>query len=276
MPARQLILWLGSISLLGCFHQPVNQTSTLRIKGSDTMLVLMENLAQGYMMSHPNMSIYIEGGGTASGINALIEGDINICAASRLLLPEESRRVSQKYESVGFLSRIAKDALSIYVHPDNPIKDFSLKQLKMIFSGQIKNWREIGGQDREIVVLIRPPNSGTYQYFKEHILQEQSYYSNALTIPTTQRIVDEVLQNIAAVGYGGIAYGPEIIHCQVNGISPSPDNVRFDLYPISRYLYLYTLRKPQNLEKEFIDWIMSTDGQKIVQETGYIPIWSVE
>ena len=239
------------------------------------MLVLMENLAQVYMMSHPKISIYVEGGGTASGVTALIAGHINICSASRLLLPEESSQLSQKHQSVGYYTRIAKDALSVYIHPDNPIKDITLKQLKLIFSGQIRNWREIGGNDQKIVVLIRPPNSGTHQYFKEHILQDQYYSGEALTIPTTQMIVDKVMEDSSAVGYGGIAYGLENIHSRINGISPSEDNVRFDLYPISRYLYLYTIRKPQSPEREFIDWIISGEGQFIVQRTGYIPIWPV-
>ena len=276
MSIYRFVTWILTITVLGCFHVPAKKSVTLRIKGSDTMLVLVENLARTYMMSYPNISIYVEGGGTASGMNALIEGKIDICSASRLLLSEESSRISEKHQSVGYHTRVAKDALSIYVHPENPIKDITLKQLKLIFSGQIKNWEEIGGYDLPLAVLIRPPNSGTYQYFKEHILQDQYYSSRALTIPTTQKIVDKVMQNMDAVGYGGIAYGPEEIHCRVNGIKPSADNVRFDLYPISRYLYLYTIRKSVGPVREFIDWIMTIEGQTIVQKTGYISIWAVE
>jgi phosphate transport system substrate-binding protein len=268
------INWLLIFVIIGCNPVPVKKSETFRIRGSDTMLVLMENLARNYMMTHLNKAIYVEGGGTASGIDALIEENIDICSASRLLLPEESNRLSKKHQSVGYYTRVAKDALSIYVHPKNFIKDITLKQLKLIFSGQIKNWKEIGGYDRQIAVVIRPPNSGTYQYFKEHILQDQNYSNQAITLPTTQQIVDRVMQDMNAIGYGGIAYGPENIHCRINGIRPSADNVRFDLYPISRYLYLYTISKPTGHIGEFIDWIMTAEGQSIVQETGYISILS--
>jgi len=273
---QRLLIWLFIFTLTGCIPIGPRKSATLRIKGSDTMLLVMEKLAQVYMMNNPNTSIYVEGGGTAGGIEALIEGNVDICSASRLLLPGESRRISQKYQSVGYYARVAKDALSVYVHPENPIKDITLKQLKLIFSGQITNWDEVGGFDHAILLLIRPPNSGTYQYFKEHILQDLDYSREALTITTTQEIVNRVMQDSAAIGYGGIAYGPDNIHSRINGIKPSMDNVRFDLYPISRYLYLYTIRKPKGTQREFIDWIITKEGQTIVQNTGYISIWAVD
>lgn len=259
-----------------CFLLPSNRIPVLRIKGSDTMQILMHNLAKEFMTTHPGISIRVEGGGTASGVNALIEGTIEICSASRLLKAEEISRIAEKYRSVGVYSIIAKDALSVYVHPANPVKNLTLKQLKQIFTGEISSWAEVGGTDSEIHLVIRPPNSGTNSYFREHVLENAPYSPQAMIIPTTQQIVATIMQDSLAIGYGGIAFGPAEIHCQVNGINPSIDNVRYDLYPISRYLYLYTLQKPKGLAREFIDWTISLEGQRIIQQTGFISLWAIE
>jgi phosphate transport system substrate-binding protein len=261
---------------VSCSQVPPQSSKTLYIKGSDTMLPLLENLAVAYMTIHPDFSIYVEGGGTASGVAALIDGEADICSASRLLLPREASMISKRYRSVGVYSIIAKDALSIYVHQDNPVKDLTLKQLKQIFSGEIQNWQEVGGENLPIKVFIRPPNSGTNLYFMDHILDNREYASNAETIPTTSKIIETIQANIKAIGYGGIAYGPSEIHILVDGIRASEDNVRYDLYPISRYLYLYTIKKPKGKTRFFIDWILQKEGQQIVKESGFISLLPVE
>lgn len=261
------------IFLLGCTHYPHSNKSTIRIKGSDTMLILNRRWAESYMATHPGISIYVEGGGTATGAEALINGKIDICAASRPLTSDEIRPLAERYGKIGISFLVAKDALSIYVNPANPIKDITLNQAKEIFSGRIRNWKFIGGNDEEIKVFIRPPTSGTYLYLKEHILEGAEYGDNAIPIPTTKAIVDSVFNNPNGIGYGGIAYGPKVIHCQINGIHPSEENVRYDLYPISRYLYFYTINKPENEVRKFIDWVDGAQGQEIVEEVGYIPLW---
>ena len=256
-----------------CAFKPLSGSEQIRVKGSDTMKNLMENLARVYMESHPRVSIYVEGGGTGSGVNALIQGKIDICSASRPIEPEEVSRIAEKYKSVGIYSLIARDALSIYTNPANPVTDLTLKQLKQIFTGEITNWSDVGGKDMNITVLIRPSNSGTNHYFREHILENQPYTDTAKIIPTTNQIVDYVRNHPDAIGYGGIAFGPDITHCKVNGINPSVENVRYDLYPISRYLYLYTVKKTSGKIRNFIDWISSKEGQKVVEETGFISLW---
>jgi phosphate transport system substrate-binding protein len=240
------------------------------------MQMLMNNLAKEFMITHPGISIRVDGGGTASGVKALIEGSIDICSASRLLKAEEISRTAEKYRSVGVYSIIAKDALSVYVHPANPVKNLTLKQLKQIFTGEMINWSEAGGADADIHVLIRPPNSGTNSYFREHVLENEPYSPRAIILPTTQQIVAKIMRDTLAIGYGGIAFGPAEIHSQVNGINPSVDNVRYDLYPISRYLYLYTVQKPRGLVREFIDWTVSLDGQRIIHQTGFISLWAIQ
>jgi phosphate transport system substrate-binding protein len=259
-----------------CASRQTTQTQMIRIKGSDTMRILGEKLAQIYMSRNSGVSVYVEGGGSATGVDALVAGSVNICAASRVLRPAEVSRLAEKYGSIGISFRIAKDALSVYVNPQNPVNDLTLKQLKLIFSGQISNWSAVGGNDLPIMVLIRPPNSGTFFYFKEHILEGQGYAADAQTVLTTALIVEKVKQNPAAIGYGGIAYGPSVTHCRINGIPPTEENVRYDLYPISRYLYFYTISKPEGITAKFIDWVLSREGQQIVEQVGYIPLWPNE
>lgn len=237
------------------------------------MLILNRRWAESYMTTHPGVSVYAEGGGTATGIQALIQGETDICAASRPLTSEEVKPLAEKYRNVGVSFLVAKDALSVYVNPNNPVKDLTLKQLKEIFSGTIENWQNVGGKDEHIKVFIRPPNSGTHLYFREHILDGEPYSESAVSVSTTTAIVDSVMNNPNAIGYGGIAYGPNVTHIQINGINPSDANVRYDLYPLSRYLYLDTIKKPRGEVRKFIDWVISPEGQKIVMDVGYIPLW---
>ncbi len=265
-----------SIILSNCALKPPLKSTILSIKGSDTMQIMMERLAQSFMMKYPKISVYIEGGGTANGVEALIHGKTDICTASRLLVPEEASQIAQKYNSVGIYTLIAKDALSVYVNPTNSVRNLTLDQLKAIFTGKITNWKILGGIDQRINVLIRPPNSGTNRYFREHVLDNLNYYANAKTYSTTRQIVDQVASNPAAIGYGGIAYGVNVTHCSINGIEPTKKNVRSDQYPISRYLYLYTIRKPRGISQKFIDWVLSTEGQKIVNDIGYISLQPLE
>lgn len=225
------------------------------------------------MKINRNISVYTEGGGSATGFQALIDGDIDISAASRTMRASEVRFLAQKQRKLGVAHLVAKDALSVYLHPENPVKNLSLEQLQKIFTGEIRNWSALGGIDTAIVVFIRPPNSGTFLYFREHILDNMPYWNQAVTRTTTNAIVKGVLDNPYAIGYGGTAYGAEVYHSRINGIAPTPENVKNDRYPLIRYLYLYTIDKPQGEVKRFIDWVLSENGQSIVEKVGYFPLW---
>jgi len=181
--------------------------------------------------------------------------------------------LAKNFNRIGMNIRIAQDALSVYINPQNPLRDLSMKQLEDIFTGKIKNWESLGGNDAPISVLIRSPNSGTFLFFKEHVLNGKDYLPTAKTKSTTMAIINSVSKDINAIGYGGLAYGANVIHCKINHIAPSEQNVKNDSYPIIRYLYLYTIDMPRGHIKAFIDWILK-DGQQIVREVGYIPLWS--
>jgi phosphate transport system substrate-binding protein len=225
------------------------------------------------MTHHPDVAVYVDGGGTGTGVDALVEGSVDICSASRPLEAEEIRRLVERYGSLGFSILCARDALSIYLHPGNPVKDLSLAQVKDILTGVVTNWKSVGGEDWPIRVATREPNSGTYLFLKEHILLGEDYTPSAETLPGTNAIVRFVEQDTAAVGYGGFAYGQGVYHSSIDGVEPTPENVRNGTYLISRYLYLYTVQPPAGPPKEFIDWVLGSEGQRIVEEVGYISLF---
>jgi phosphate transport system substrate-binding protein len=237
---------------------------------------LVQRWAEEFMRSHPRCTIQTEGGGTGRGVRALIEGKADLCAASRTMLPEEVRQLLDRHGFLGMNVLTGKDALSIYVHPDNPVHNLSLDQLARIFSGKITNWAEVGGEPLDVVVAGRQPNSGTFFFLREHVLRGAPYATGTRTLPNTAAVAAEVAGNRAAIGYGGMAYGPNVFHCTIDRIAPTPDNVRNGSYPLSRYLYLYTAGPLEGLVQEFVDWVLSEPGQRLVREVGYIPLWELD
>ncbi len=276
MMSKKIILLLCSTMLgAGCAGLFMQRSFVIHIKGSDTMRILTTRWAEAYMKNQPFIAVYAEGGETAQGIKSLIDGTADICAASRPLQASEAQLLAEKHGKLGMQFLVAKDALSIYVNPSNPVSKLSLGQLKQIFTGEIINWQAVGGNDQPIDVIIRSPSSGTFLYFREHVLEGMEYAPWAKSMPTTSAIVNEISQNPNAIGYGGIAYGLNVVHCMIEGVAATEENVRQDHYPIIRYLYLYTIDSPQGAIKNFIDFIL-WDGQRIVKEVGYVPLWEIQ
>jgi len=265
------LLFLLLILINGCSVNLYN-SNTISIIGSDTMFELTSNLAEAYMKEYPGFSLHVEGGGTAEGIKSLINNKTDICTASRNLKPNEAKLLADYYGSLGLVFLVAKDGLSIYVNPNNPVKDLSLQQLKDIYTGNINNWKSLGGKDTLITIVTRNPNSGTYFYFKEHIMEGENYAQFAVVAATTKEIVNFVSNNSNAIGYGGMGYKGNIYHATINGIEPNEENVRNDTYPITRYLHFFTTKSPNGAIKNFIDWVLSPAGQSIVRKSGYIPL----
>lgn len=256
----------------GCYYKS-NESVVIRIKGSDTMYKLTSMLANEFMKNNPSFSVYVEGGGTKTGIDALSKGRIDICTASRLPKSEEVKTLADEFGSIGVSTLVAKDGLSIYLNPENPVKNLSLNEVKNIFSGKITNWKYVGGEDNSIHVFSRSPNSGTYLYLKEHVLLNDDYFSNAEIKATTDEIVEAVAKDKNAIGYGGIGYGENIFHSSINNTRPSEENIRNESYPITRYLFFITRNNPDGLSKKFIDWVLSGDGQQLVKKAGFISLW---
>jgi phosphate transport system substrate-binding protein len=271
---KQIFIFTLFLFIIGCSYKPTD-VSSITIKGSDSMLLLTENLAQEYMKLNPGISIYVYGGGTAVGIRSLISGEIDICAASRNLQPDEAKSLAEYYGSVGLFYLIAKDALSVYVNKYNPVKDFTLGELRKIFECGITDWRKLGGKQQEIIPVIRNLNSGTHLFFKDHVLNGEKYCDDAIMRATTSEIIEYVEKNENAIGYGGMGYKGNIVHAKINGIEPSEKNAQNDSYPLMRYLHFFTAQFPKGAVKKFIDWVLSPAGQKVVKQSGYIPLWEV-
>ena len=263
------------LSVTACTPVP-KKFATISIKGSDTMLKLVEMLAEDYMRANQGVSIYVYGGGSASGIKALSKEECNIAMASRKLSAEEVKKIADKFYTIAVSYLIAKDALSVYVNSDNPIKNLNIPQLAEIFSGKHKNWKEYSGLDMLIIPIIRTPMSGTHIYFKEHILNASDYSGDAVSKSTFDEVLKELKSNKSAIGFGGIGSFSGVKHLNIENVEPTEENVINDTYPLNRYLYFYTVRSANGEVKAFINWVLSPEGQKIIKKSGYIPIWTVK
>jgi phosphate transport system substrate-binding protein len=267
-----LISTILFIFAFGCSFRPV-EIARITIKGSDSMLPLTEKLAEEYMKLNPEISIYVYGGGSAEGIKALIRNEIDICTASRNLQPEEAKALADYYGTVGLFYLVAKDALCVYVNSNNPVKKLSLDKVRKVFDCEITDWNELGGKPQKIVTVIRNLNSGTHLYFKDHVLEGSEYCDDAIIKPTTNDLIEFIEQNENAIGYGSIGYSGDIDYLKINDIEPSEKNAQNDTYPITRYLHFFTTQVPKGAVKQFVDWVLTPDGQRVVKQSGYIPLW---
>ena len=269
----RLALVAVAVLLAGCASLRRADDRRLRIAGSDTMLPLAERWAAAFMERNPGVVVHVEGGGTGTGITALVAGRVDLATGSRPLLPEEVRALAARHDTVGLSIRSARDGLSVYLNPANPVRELSLPLLKSLFAGRIGGWQKLGGPEAPVRVIIRPPSSGTHRFFRQLVLHEEPYSDRAEVISTTPAIVDAVRKDPLAVGYGGIAYGIDLVHCTIDGEPPTPENVRSGSYPLSRYLYLHAVRPPRGLAGRFVDFVLSREGQTLVEEVGFVPLW---
>ncbi|NBO70044.1 MAG: phosphate ABC transporter substrate-binding protein [Bacteroidetes bacterium] len=266
------IVLLSSLFLLtgATFIQPA-----LTIKGSDTMVILVQRWTELFPSKH--ISFQVTGGGSGTGIAALINGTTDICSSSRPMKPAEIQQMKEKYNRVPIEVRVARDGISIYVNKDNPISKITMKQLKDIFTGKIRNWNQLGGTDHSIILYSRENNSGTYEFFKDHVLSKKDFDPKAQHMPGTSAVVGAVALDRWGIGYGGAAYTigvnelPVAIDENSPYYSPNEENIVSGKYPISRFLFFYIKDKPEGSSKEFIDWVISKGGQNIVKDVGYFP-----
>jgi len=260
-------------------------TAYIENKGSDTIVNLALAWAEYYQQEFPNVRISVTGGGSGTGIAALINGTVDIANASRQIKTEEIEEAqSNGVDPVEFV--IARDAIAVIVNPENPVNDLTLQQISDIYSGKIDNWSKVGGDDRPIVRLSRETNSGTHVYFLETVLRlgekdnKTLFSRNTLLLPSSEGIIAEVRQNPNAIGYDGLGYVPDdlkmiAIAKEVGGeyVLPSVETVNNATYPIARDLYMYTAGEPTGTVKIYLDWIITSDeAQGIVKELGFVPI----
>jgi phosphate transport system substrate-binding protein len=296
MPAFSLTLLLTTLLILsGCRANNSGggnagnsgDSLTIQNKGSDTLVNLALAWAEEYRTVRPDVSIAVTGGGSGTGIAALINGTVDIANASRAMKESEKEEArANGIEPIEFI--VAIDALAVIVHPDNPVDQLTIHQMADIYTGRITNWSEVGGNDQPIVLLSRETNSGTHVYFLEEVVREGDsdntdiFAPQTLLMPSSVGITSELRRNPRTIGYDGLGYvdphHEKTIAVSLGGdnpfVQPSVETGADGSYPIARALYMYTAGEPTGVVKEYLDWIQGEAGQQLVVELGFVPLGS--
>ncbi|HEY4414326.1 MAG TPA: phosphate ABC transporter substrate-binding protein [Verrucomicrobiae bacterium] len=275
---KKLIQSLGIAAITAGFAASAF-AGNITVKGSDTLLILAQKWAETYMGAHANTKIQVTGGGSGIGFAALQNQTTDLCDASRKIKAAEIQKCIIAFNTRPTEYKVALDGLSVYVSSDNPINELTVAQVGDIFTGKISNWKDVGGKDVPITLYSRENSSGSYEFFKEHVLKGHDFAASAQTMPGTAAIIQAVIKDKGGIGYGGAGYGEGSKHLSIKAdenskaIEPTKENVLNGTYPIWRYLYVYV--NPA-LDKDeigaYLNWIRSDDGQKIVEDVGYFPL----
>jgi phosphate transport system substrate-binding protein len=284
-----IIFFIILLCLSSCSQQTAEDnvgsgSAYIENKGSDTMVNLALAWAEAYQNENANARISVTGGGTGTGIAALINGTVDIANASRQIKSEEMAQ-AQKNGQIPVEMIVAKDAIAVIVHRENPVDHLTIQQISEIYSGKINNWQEVGGEDRVVVRLSRETNSGTHVYFLEEVLRftdetkEALFSQDTLLLPSSEGITKEISYNLNAIGYDGLGYVTDEVKVigvarDENGpfVLPSTETVNDGSYPIARDLYMYTVNEPAGAVRAYIDWIFSSQAQEIVNQLGFVSI----
>jgi len=262
----------------------ISQVYSIVNKGSDTLVNLALAWAEKYQQLYPNVEISVTGGGTGTGIAALINGTVDLANASRQIKPEEIQQAKANgINPVEYV--VARDAIAIIVNPENPVNHLTIQQISDIYSGKINNWRDVGGDDRIIVRLSRETNSGTHVFFLENVIRlgdpknKTLFSTDTLLLPSSEGITAETRDNPNVIGYDGLGYvTPDVKVIAVESkqvglfVLPSADTVNNGKYPIARDLYMYSNGQPTGAIADYINWIMTPEAQTIVTQLGFVPI----
>jgi len=267
-------LGILTLCLSLCLTANLVWAGNIVINGSTTVLPIAQRAAEAYMKQHPDVRISISGGGSGNGIKALIDGSTDIADSSRFIKDNEVKAGVEKGRyPVPFA--VAYDCIVPVVHPSNSITNLTLDQLKAIYKGEVKNWKDVGGHDREVVVVSRDTSSGTYEVWETKVMEKERVYPGALLQASNGAVVQAVSKNRNAIGYIGLGYlAASVKAASVNGITGSLETTLNGTYPISRPLYMFTARWPKGDTLNFINFVIHPQkGQKYVAEAGYVPLY---
>jgi phosphate transport system substrate-binding protein len=282
--ALALAVGLAACAAPSAATPPPAAQQSIKDIGSDTIVNLALAWAQAYGVLRPNVNVSVTGGGSGTGLAALINGTADLANASRAITPEEI--AAAKANGITPVRHVvARDAIAVLVNPGNPVTQLTLPQLSALYTGQLTNWRQVGGQDRPVVLLSRESNSGTHVYFLANVIRlgdsksKLLFSPDTLLLPSSEGISAEVRQNPNAIGYDGLGYvTPDMRTLAVAAadgkpfVLPSIDSVNDRSYPVARDLYIYSNGEPTGAIKAYLDWIMGPDGQKIVAQLGFVPV----
>lgn len=282
---RGILLFVAILALASCKpprraegRDPSRGPSTLTIKGSDTMVMLAQRQAEAFMEKNPGVSVQVTGGGSGTGIAALINGTTEIATASRPMKASEKAQVEERRGRPAVEHAVALDGIAIYVHESNPVPHLTLDQIKRIYEGRIRDWSEVGGSPGRITLYSRENSSGTYAYFKEAVLEDEDFDPRAQPLPGTAAVVNAIARDPRGIGFGGIAYGGGVRALPVKkdesseAVVPSLETVTAGTYPISRKLFMYTAGEPTGLAAQFLEFALSPEGQQLAEKAGYYPL----
>ena len=267
------------IALALACASPAGWAATITVKGSDTMVILAQKWAEVYMSKNPATKIQINGSGSGTGFAALQNQTTDLCNASRKIRASEIAGCLKSFGHRPTEYQVALDGLSVYVHDSSPVTELTVEQVRLIFTGRIRNWNQVGGQDAPITLYSRENNSGTYEFFKEHVLDGRDFAASAQTVQGTAAVLEVVARDKNGIGYGGAAYGKGAKHLAIKmdkdspAIEPTEETVVHGTYPFWRHLFIYVNPAVDTGGvAAYLRWIRSDDGQKVVQEVGYFPL----
>lgn len=269
---RTLKLLVLSLIIAGLANGAAHAQQNLVVKGSTTVLPIAQAAAEAFMKKNPGVNVSISGGGSGDGIKALLDKTTDIANSSRNIKPEETALAATKgVKPVEY--KIAIDAIVPVVHPGNPVKNLSIEQLSLIYQGKVRNWKEVGGRDMQIVVVSRDTSSGTYEIWEQKVMHKEKVTPRAQLQASNGAIVQVVSKNRYAIGYIGIGYlNKSLKALSVNEIAGTPANALSGKYPIARPLYMFTDGESRGPAGDYINFILSPAGQSIVRKEGFVPL----
>ena len=261
----------------GATPQAGGSNKPLTIKGSDTMVILGQRLAEEYMKANRGTVVQVNGGGSGTGIAALINGTVDLAQASRPMKDDEKRKVAQNRGAEVVEEAVALDALAVFVHNSNPVESLTIAQIRDIYAGKVKNWSQVGGPNAPIVLYGRESSSGTYDYFREHVLGEADFAPQVQTLQGTAATINAVGRDPNGIGYGGIAYAKDVRAIAVSEerkapVAPSEATVADGTYPLSRKLFFYHAQNAPERVTRFVQWTLTPEAQALVTRVGYFPL----
>jgi phosphate transport system substrate-binding protein len=287
MPAMKLVarivsMFILSVAVIACGgREQASGSNTnnkpLTIKGSDTMVILGQRLAEEYMKKNPGAVVQVNGGGSGTGIAALINGTVDLAQSSREMKDDEKQQAAKARGSEVVEQAVALDGLAVFVSSANPLQSLSIAQVRDLFQGKVKNWNQLGGPDAPVVLYGRESSSGTYDYFREHVLAKGDFAPAVQTLQGTAAIINAVGRDKNGVGYGGIAYAKDVRPLAISdegkaAVAPTEATVADGTYPLSRKLFFYHSQNAPERVTKFVQWSLTPEAQALVTRVGYFPL----
>ncbi|MCS7077672.1 MAG: PstS family phosphate ABC transporter substrate-binding protein [Bacteroidia bacterium] len=261
------------------FFCTANAQQTIRIAGSETMREMLEDMSKEYKKIKPDINIIVSGGHTEKGLEKILEGQIDLCAISKAPSGSFIAQLKAKHNTIGVKIAVAMECIAVFVHNQNPISQLSSEQIADIYSGEVKNWKELGGKDEPILIARLPDESGTCQLFKNRIMAGAEYDEKAIIKNNSAQIADWINKTPNGIAFGKLVDKKSNTKAlsikdynQTSYVEPTLNNLKNNSYPLSRQLFLFSIQEPKGEIKDFIEWLTNKETQKLVTKYGFYPV----